>query len=148
MFKANVPKNKKRPYKYITYDFLDDVIKNTNDDKLKKLCVKLKKSVVYNIKINKYSIQRRYVVNQEDEIYKYIECNSWFPKLKNNITLQCPSCNQKIIVTHLDWFQIVCLGCSEMKLRDEFLIKIMDHEIVPKDKKRPYKYITYCKSIN
>ncbi len=132
MFKENVPINKIRPYKYITYDFLDNVIKNTNDDTLKKLSKKLKNKVVKYIKIKNYSIQRRYVVNQEDEIYKYIESDSWFPELKKNITLRCPSCYQKIIVVHLDWYQIVCLGCSEIKLRNEFLVKIKDHEILDK----------------
>lgn len=130
--KDNVPKNKKRPYKYITYDFLDDVIKNTNDDTLKKLSIKLKNKVVENIKIKKYSIQARYVVNQEDEIYKYIECNSWFPKLKKIITIQCSSCYEELNVVHLDWYHIVCLGCGKIKSRNEFLVKIEDYEIVYK----------------
>ncbi len=52
--------------------------------------------------------------------------------MNNEITLQCSSCYKEINIVHLDWYQIVCLGCSKIKLRNEFLVKIKDYEIVNK----------------
>tara|TARA_R100001086_G_C11744729_1_gene233551 strand:+ start:126 stop:308 length:183 start_codon:yes stop_codon:yes gene_type:complete len=52
--------------------------------------------------------------------------------MNNKITLQCSSCYKEINVVHLDWDQILCMGCSKIKLRNEFLVKIKDYEILNK----------------